>query len=108
MASGRHGLPAGLARRRWGPCLCSVPSAKSARPREARRPWLAAAALGSAAALAALLLWGGPAREDGVTEVLAPRGELLPGRFIEVPCSEDYSSHRRFEGGGAAARLRLQ
>lgn len=77
----------------------SVLSMKSARaPREVRRKWLRAAVLGAAAALAALLLWGSPGGDDGVTEVLARRGEVLPGRFIEVPCSEDYNSHRRFEG----------
>lgn len=83
-----------------GPCVCSVPSIRSARaPREVRRRWLRAAALGAGAALAAaLLLWGSLAGEHGVTEVLAHRGEVLPGRFIEVPCSEDYNSHRRFEG----------
>ncbi|XP_014386733.1 PREDICTED: 2-oxoglutarate and iron-dependent oxygenase domain-containing protein 3, partial [Myotis brandtii] len=45
----------------------------------------------------AFLLWGSQGGDDGVTEVLARRGEVLPGRFIEVPCSEDYNSHRRFE-----------
>lgn len=48
--------------------------------------------------LTALLLWGSLGGDDGVTEVLAHHGEVLPGRFIEVPCSEDYNSHRRFEG----------
>ncbi|PNJ87440.1 OGFOD3 isoform 6, partial [Pongo abelii] len=33
--------------------------------------------------------------DDGVAEVLARRGEVVAGRFIEVPCSEDYDSHRR-------------
>ncbi|XP_011371956.1 2-oxoglutarate and iron-dependent oxygenase domain-containing protein 3 isoform X1 [Pteropus vampyrus] len=79
---------------------CSVThSVKSARAlRELRRKWLRAAGLGTCAALAALLLWGILGADDGVTEVLAHRGEVLPGRFIEVPCSEDYDSHRRFEG----------
>ncbi|CAI5766145.1 2-oxoglutarate and iron-dependent oxygenase domain-containing protein 3 [Podarcis lilfordi] len=36
--------------------------------------------------------------EDGVTEVLAHQGESLQYKFIEVPCSEDYDSHKRFEG----------
>uniref|UniRef100_A0A2D4PIR0 Uncharacterized protein n=1 Tax=Micrurus surinamensis TaxID=129470 RepID=A0A2D4PIR0_MICSU len=36
--------------------------------------------------------------EDGVTEVLAHHGESIPNKFIEVPCSEDYDSHKRFEG----------
>lgn len=48
--------------------------------------------------LTALLLWSNLGAEDGVTEVLARRGEVVAGRFIEVPCSEDYDSHRRFEG----------
>ncbi|KFP70068.1 2-oxoglutarate and iron-dependent oxygenase domain-containing protein 3, partial [Acanthisitta chloris] len=34
----------------------------------------------------------------GVTEVLAHRGDSLQGKFIEIPCSEDYDSHKRFEG----------
>lgn len=98
MAPQRRGAPkapegSGTAERR------RPSSVKSARaPREVRRRWPRAAALGAGAALAALLLWGGLAGEDGVTEVLAHRGEVLPGRFIEVPCSEDYNSHRRFEG----------
>lgn len=66
---------------------------------ESRRKWLWATVLGACAALAGFLLWdskGGD--DDGVTEVLARHDELLSGRFIEVPCSEDYNSHRRFEG----------
>ncbi|NXD62368.1 OGFD3 protein, partial [Eolophus roseicapillus] len=35
---------------------------------------------------------------DGVTEVLAHRRENLQDKFIEIPCSEDYDSHKRFEG----------
>ncbi|NXS71720.1 OGFD3 protein, partial [Pandion haliaetus] len=35
---------------------------------------------------------------DGVTEVLARHSEDLQDKFVEVPCSEDYDSHRRFEG----------
>ncbi|KFQ80042.1 2-oxoglutarate and iron-dependent oxygenase domain-containing protein 3, partial [Phoenicopterus ruber ruber] len=34
----------------------------------------------------------------GVTEVLARRSENLQDKFIEIPCSEDYDSHKRFEG----------
>nr|XP_044600243.1 2-oxoglutarate and iron-dependent oxygenase domain-containing protein 3 isoform X2 [Equus asinus] len=67
-------------------------------PRETQRKWLRAATLGACAALTALLLWGSLGGDDGVTEVLAHRSEVLLGRFIEVPCSEDYDSHRRFEG----------
>lgn len=53
---------------------------------------------GAGLVLTALLLWSNLGAEDGVTEVLARRGEVVAGRFIEVPCSEDYDSHRRFEG----------
>ncbi|XP_047613679.1 2-oxoglutarate and iron-dependent oxygenase domain-containing protein 3 isoform X2 [Phacochoerus africanus] len=68
-------------------------------PRDVRRKWLRAAVLGACTTLAGLLLWGRlGADEDGITEVLAGRSEVLPGRFIEVPCSEDYDSQRRFEG----------
>lgn len=100
MAPGRRGLPSQHA---WHSqattVLFSVLSVKSARAlRELRRKWLRAAGLATCAALAALLLWGSLGADDGVTEVLAHRGEVLPGRFIEVPCSEDYDSHRRFEG----------
>lgn len=74
-------------------------SGKSARaPREARRKWLRAGVLGAFAALAGLLLWGGQVGDDGVTEVLAGRDEVPDGRFVEVPCSDDYDGHRRFEG----------
>ncbi|XP_037666646.1 2-oxoglutarate and iron-dependent oxygenase domain-containing protein 3 [Choloepus didactylus] len=71
---------------------------KDPAPREARRRWLRPAVLGVCTALAALLLWSSLGGDDGVTEVLAHRSEVLPGRFIEVPCSKDYDSHRRFEG----------
>ena len=64
-----------------------------------RRKWLRVAVLGACTTLAGLLLWGRlGADEDGIAEVLAGRSEVLPGRFIEVPCSEDYDSQRRFEG----------
>lgn len=67
--------------------------------KESRRRWLRATLLGACAALAGFLLWGSKGGDDdGVTEVLARRDERLPSRFIEVPCSEDYDSHRRFEG----------
>uniref|UniRef100_A0A8C4LEQ4 2-oxoglutarate and iron-dependent oxygenase domain-containing protein 3 n=1 Tax=Equus asinus TaxID=9793 RepID=A0A8C4LEQ4_EQUAS len=79
--------------------LDSSSSMKNVRaPRETQRKWLRAATLGACAALTALLLWGSLGGDDGVTEVLAHRSEVLLGRFIEVPCSEDYDSHRRFEG----------
>ncbi|NWZ08919.1 OGFD3 protein, partial [Agelaius phoeniceus] len=35
---------------------------------------------------------------DEVTEVLAHRSDTLQDKFVEVPCSEDYESHRRFAG----------
>lgn len=79
--------------------MFSVLSGKSFRaPRAAQRKWLRAAVLGAWASLAGLLLWGSLGGDDSITEVLAHRGEVLPGRFVEVPCSEDYDSHRRFEG----------
>ncbi|XP_064126521.1 2-oxoglutarate and iron-dependent oxygenase domain-containing protein 3 isoform X2 [Loxodonta africana] len=65
---------------------------------EAPRRGLKTAVLGACATLTALLLWSRMGGDDGVTEVLAHRMEVLPGRFIEVPCSEDYDSHRSFEG----------
>uniref|UniRef100_A0A2K6KDK6 2-oxoglutarate and iron-dependent oxygenase domain-containing protein 3 n=2 Tax=Rhinopithecus bieti TaxID=61621 RepID=A0A2K6KDK6_RHIBE len=75
---------------------------KDRAPREVQRlwqrPWLRTAGLGAGLVLTALLLWSSLGAEDGVAEVLARRGEVVAGRFIEVPCSEDYDSHRRFEG----------
>ncbi|NXC13112.1 OGFD3 protein, partial [Corythaeola cristata] len=35
---------------------------------------------------------------EGVTEVLAYHTETLRDKFMEIPCSEDYDSHKRFEG----------
>ncbi|NXD41869.1 OGFD3 protein, partial [Copsychus sechellarum] len=35
---------------------------------------------------------------EGVTEVLAHRNDNLRDKFVEIPCSEDYDSHRRFAG----------
>nr|XP_021391497.1 2-oxoglutarate and iron-dependent oxygenase domain-containing protein 3 [Lonchura striata domestica] len=35
---------------------------------------------------------------DEVTEVLAHRSDHLQDKFVEVPCSEDYESHKRFAG----------
>lgn len=68
-------------------------------PRETQKEtWLRVTGLGAGLVLAALLLWSSLGTEDGVTEVLARRGEVLAGKFIEVPCSEDYAGHRRFEG----------
>ncbi|XP_076964174.1 2-oxoglutarate and iron-dependent oxygenase domain-containing protein 3-like [Callospermophilus lateralis] len=63
-----------------------------------RDTWLRIMGLGAGLVLAAFLLWSSLGTEDGVTEVLAHRGEVLAGMFIEVPCSEDYDGHRRFEG----------
>ncbi|TKC53479.1 hypothetical protein EI555_014934 [Monodon monoceros] len=74
-------------------------STKSVRaPRDVWKKWLRVAVLGACTTFVALLLWGSLGGDDSITEVLAHRSEVLPGRFIEVPCSEDYDSHRRFEG----------
>ncbi|XP_010294513.1 PREDICTED: 2-oxoglutarate and iron-dependent oxygenase domain-containing protein 3, partial [Phaethon lepturus] len=35
---------------------------------------------------------------DGGPEVLAHHRDSLQDKFIEIPCSEDYNSHKRFEG----------
>ncbi|XP_059853324.1 2-oxoglutarate and iron-dependent oxygenase domain-containing protein 3 isoform X1 [Delphinus delphis] len=67
-------------------------------PRDVWKKWLRVAVLGACTTFVALLLWGSLGGDDSITEVLAHRSEVLPGRFIEVPCSEDYDSHRRFEG----------
>ncbi|XP_069887824.1 2-oxoglutarate and iron-dependent oxygenase domain-containing protein 3 isoform X2 [Dipodomys merriami] len=67
-------------------------------PGEVRKPWLKALGLGTGLALAGLLLCSHLGTDDSVAEVLAHRGEVLTGRFTEVPCSDDYDSHRRFEG----------
>lgn len=55
-------------------------------------------AFGVGLALVTCLLWSSVGIDDDVAEVVARRGEVLEGRFIEVPCSEDYDGHRRFEG----------
>ncbi|KAM7334750.1 hypothetical protein ACRRTK_008070 [Alexandromys fortis] len=67
-------------------------------PQESQRTWLRTVALGVGLALITFLLWSSLGTNDDVAEVLARRGEVLEGRFIEVPCSEDYDGHRRFEG----------
>ncbi|XP_039183948.1 2-oxoglutarate and iron-dependent oxygenase domain-containing protein 3 isoform X2 [Crotalus tigris] len=66
--------------------------------KDSRRKWLTAAFLVSSAMLGYLLSRSYLFSEDGVTEVLAHHGESIPDKFIEVPCSEDYDSHKRFEG----------
>ena len=84
---------------RAGLSLCSLRSARKSRgQREPRWRWLQAAFLLSSAAAGGLLSWSLLSAEDGVTEVLAHHRESLPDKFFEVPCSEDYNSHRRFEG----------
>ncbi|XP_065708601.1 2-oxoglutarate and iron-dependent oxygenase domain-containing protein 3 isoform X2 [Patagioenas fasciata] len=60
--------------------------------------WLKAAFLVSLVVAGGFLSWSCLRNEDGVTEVLARRGDSLRDTFIEVPCSEDYDSHKRFEG----------
>uniref|UniRef100_U3EQB7 PKHD domain-containing transmembrane protein C17orf101 n=2 Tax=Micrurus TaxID=8634 RepID=U3EQB7_MICFL len=66
--------------------------------KDSRRKWLTAAFLLSSAMLGYLLSRSYLFSEDGVTEVLAHHSENIPNKFIEVPCSEDYDSHKRFEG----------
>nr|XP_032648659.1 2-oxoglutarate and iron-dependent oxygenase domain-containing protein 3 isoform X3 [Chelonoidis abingdonii] len=70
---------------------------KSRAHQESRRKWLKVAFLVSSAVLISLLSWSYLVSEDGVAEVLAHYSESLQDRFIEVPCSEDYDSHKRFE-----------
>uniref|UniRef100_A0A8D0EE70 2-oxoglutarate and iron dependent oxygenase domain containing 3 n=1 Tax=Salvator merianae TaxID=96440 RepID=A0A8D0EE70_SALMN len=66
--------------------------------KDSRRKWLKVAFLLSSAMLGYLLTGSYLLSEDGVAEVLAHRGESLQYKFIEIPCSEDYDSHKRFEG----------
>ncbi|XP_034264411.1 2-oxoglutarate and iron-dependent oxygenase domain-containing protein 3 isoform X2 [Pantherophis guttatus] len=66
--------------------------------KDSRRKWLTAAFLLSSAMLGYLLSRSYLFSEDGVTEVLAHHDDSIPDKFIEVPCSEDYDSHKRFEG----------
>ncbi|XP_064531777.1 2-oxoglutarate and iron-dependent oxygenase domain-containing protein 3 isoform X2 [Pseudopipra pipra] len=86
-------------------------SARKGRSRQDPRGWRAKAAillLLFTAAGGGLLLWsrllaqdgisGDGTLQDGVTEVLAHRSDSLRDKFVEIPCSEDYDSHRRFEG----------
>nr|XP_025976346.1 2-oxoglutarate and iron-dependent oxygenase domain-containing protein 3 isoform X3 [Dromaius novaehollandiae] len=68
-----------------------------ARP-EPRWRRLTAAFLLCSVVLGGLLAWSCLSAEEGVAEVLAGRGEHLQDRFVEVPCSEDYDSHKRYEG----------
>lgn len=84
---------------RVGLSLCSLRSAKKSRgQQEPRWRWLKAAVLLSSAAAGGLLSWSYLRAEDGVTEVLARHSENLQDKFVEIPCSEDYDSHKRFEG----------
>lgn len=76
--------------------VCSV--GKGSVQKDSRQKWLKVAFLLSSAMLGYLLSGRYLAGEDGVTEVLAHQGESLQDKFIEVPCSEDYDSHKRFEG----------
>ncbi|XP_061472366.1 2-oxoglutarate and iron-dependent oxygenase domain-containing protein 3 isoform X2 [Rhineura floridana] len=71
---------------------------KSNVQKDSRQKWLKVAFLLSSAMLGYLLSGSYLLSEDGVTEVLAHHGESLQYKFIEVPCSEDYDSHKRFEG----------
>lgn len=94
-----------------GPVLPSLRSARKGRfQQDPRGRWLKAAILLllSAAAGGGLVVWSrlgaedaipeGGTPGDGVTEVLAHRSDNLRDKFIEIPCSEDYDSHKRFEG----------
>ncbi|XP_030317520.1 2-oxoglutarate and iron-dependent oxygenase domain-containing protein 3 [Calypte anna] len=69
---------------------------KSRSPEEPRG--LKAALFLSLAAAGGLLGWSCRGGGDGVTEVLARHSESLRDKFVEIPCSEDYDSHKRFEG----------
>ncbi|KAB0397797.1 hypothetical protein E2I00_012863 [Balaenoptera physalus] len=53
-------------------------------PRDVWKKWLRVAVLGACTTLVALLLWGSLGGDDSITEVLAHRSEVLPGRFIEA------------------------
>ncbi|XP_071430009.1 2-oxoglutarate and iron-dependent oxygenase domain-containing protein 3 isoform X2 [Pithys albifrons albifrons] len=60
------------------------------------------------AALGGLVLWNRLLRrdgitedglpQDGITEVLAHHSDILQDKFVAIPCSRDYDSHKRFEG----------
>lgn len=108
-----------------GAVLCSLRSARKGRSQQdPRARWLKAAILLlflCAAAGGGLVVWSrvrtqdgipeggipgdgipeGGIPADGVTEVLAHRSDTLQDKFVEVPCSEDYESHKRFAGTGA-------
>ncbi|XP_067164611.1 2-oxoglutarate and iron-dependent oxygenase domain-containing protein 3 isoform X2 [Apteryx mantelli] len=71
---------------------------RSRAPQEPRWRWLTPAFLLFSAVLGGLLGWSYLSAEEGVTEVLARHREHLQDRFVEVPCSEDYDSHKRYEG----------
>lgn len=80
-------------------CDRSLRSAKKSRARQDWPwRWLKAALLVSLVVAGGFLSWRCLQNEDGVTEVLARHGDNLRDTFIEVPCSEDYDSHKRFEG----------
>ncbi|XP_029815927.1 2-oxoglutarate and iron-dependent oxygenase domain-containing protein 3 [Manacus vitellinus] len=93
------------------PPLLTCANARKGRSRQDPRGWRAKAAallLLFTAAVGGLVLWsrllaqggisGDGILQDGVTEVLAHRSDSLRDKFVEIPCSEDYDSHRRFEG----------
>uniref|UniRef100_A0A8B9FHI6 2-oxoglutarate and iron dependent oxygenase domain containing 3 n=1 Tax=Amazona collaria TaxID=241587 RepID=A0A8B9FHI6_9PSIT len=77
---------------------CHSSAKRSRGQQESRWRWLRALFLLASATIGALVSWRYLGAEDGVTEVLAHRQENLQDRFIEIPCSEDYNSHKRFEG----------
>ncbi|KQK74024.1 2-oxoglutarate and iron-dependent oxygenase domain-containing protein 3 [Amazona aestiva] len=93
MAPQRRAAPA------WGSAGGPCGGAKRSRgQQESRWRWLRTLFLLASATIGALVSWRYLGAEDGVTEVLAHRRENLQDRFIEIPCSEDYNSHKKFEG----------
>ncbi|KAM9537447.1 2-oxoglutarate and iron-dependent oxygenase domain-containing protein 3 isoform 4-T4 [Guaruba guarouba] len=77
---------------------CHGSAKRSQGQQESRWRWLRALFLLASAAIGALVSWRYLGAEDGVTEVLAQHQENLQDKFIEIPCSEDYDSQKRFEG----------
>ncbi|XP_053816761.1 2-oxoglutarate and iron-dependent oxygenase domain-containing protein 3 isoform X1 [Vidua chalybeata] len=111
MAPQRRALPRGPDSAGPGPGRRHSSARKGRSPQDPRGRWLKAAILLlllSAAAGGGLVVWsrlrsrdgipGGRIPAEGITEVLARRSDHLQEKFMEVPCSEDYGSHKRFAG----------
>ncbi|XP_033374680.1 2-oxoglutarate and iron-dependent oxygenase domain-containing protein 3 [Parus major] len=113
MAPQRRALPRGLDSAGPGPGRGDRRHSSARKGKSQQDPrgrWLKAAILLllSAAAGGGLVVWSrlrtqdgipeGGIPADGVTEVLAHRSDNLRDKFIEIPCSEDYDSHKRFAG----------